>query len=63
MIKRIAAVALAGTALAMTVAGAASAAESPNPNTGGVTGVPTSIYPDGLNNLNDVNQMTSSLSL
>lgn len=62
MIKRIAAAALAGTALAAFAASAAHAQE-PTPNTGKVAGVPSAVYPDGLNNLNHVRQVADTLPL
>ncbi|MGC0421094.1 hypothetical protein [Embleya sp. AB8] len=64
MIKRIAAAALAGTAIAVTFAASAATAapaQEPAPNTGGVTGVPTAVYPNGLNSLSGVNQIAGAL--
>ncbi|MFE5330071.1 hypothetical protein ACFRCG_27150 [Embleya sp. NPDC056575] len=63
MIKRITAAALAGTALVATFGASAAFAQEPTPNTGRVAGVPSSVYPDGLNNLNHVNQLAGTLAL
>ncbi|MEU0940210.1 MULTISPECIES: hypothetical protein [unclassified Embleya] len=63
MNKRIAAAALAGTALAVTLGASAAHAQEPTPNSGRVVGVPTAVYPDGVNTLNRVNPLAGPLPL
>ncbi|MFI6581001.1 hypothetical protein [Embleya sp. NPDC050493] len=63
MIKRLATAALVGTALAVSCGASAAHAQEPTPNTGRVAGVPSAVYPDGLNNLNAVNPLAGTLPL
>ncbi|MYS87353.1 hypothetical protein [Embleya scabrispora] len=62
MIKHIAA-AVAGTALAVTFGASAAHAHEPTPNSGRVAGVPSVVYPDGLNTLNTVSPLPNALPL
>jgi hypothetical protein len=61
MIKRIALAVLAGAALSPAFAAVASA--DPAPNTGGISGLPSGIYPDGVNTITHLNPAADTLPL